>query len=55
MGVANMGLILNVGGWLFTPNGAPYIIALTWLLIQSGLTFIQTLYLFLNPSPGDKP
>ena len=55
MGVANIGLILNVGGWLFTPNGAPYIIALTWLLVQSGLTFIQTLYLFLNPSPTDRP
>jgi len=53
--LALTGMILNTGGWLFTPNGAPYIIALTWLLFQSGLVFLQTLHLFLGPSSSDKP
>ena len=52
---AVIGLILNAGGWLFTPNGAPYIIALTWLLVQSGLVFLQTLHLFLESPSRDKP
>jgi hypothetical protein len=53
--VVLVGLILNVGGWLFRPSGAPYIITLTWSLVQSGLVFLQTLHLFLEPSPGNKP
>ena len=53
--VASIGLILNAGGWLFTPNGAPYIIALTWLLVQSGLVFLQTLHLFLESPSRNKP
>ena len=53
--VAVIGLILNVGGWFFKPSATPYIIAVTWLLVQSGLVFLQTLPLFLESSPGDKP
>jgi hypothetical protein len=49
-----VGLILNVGGWLFKPSGSPYIIALSWTLVQSGLVFLQTLHLILESSPGDK-
>lgn len=50
---ATLGLILNVGGWPFSPEGAPYIIALTWVLVQSGLIFLQTLHIFLAPSKDD--
>ena len=53
--VAVIGLILNAGGWFFKPSATPYIIAVTWLLVQSGLVFLQTLPLFLESSPGDKP
>jgi hypothetical protein len=51
--VAILGLVLNAGGWQFTPRGAPYIIALTWFLLQSGLVFLQALPVFLAPSTDD--
>lgn len=53
--VAQIGLVSNAVGWPFHPGAAPYAIAFTWWLVQSGFGFLQTLHLFLEPSPADGP
>ncbi|MEE9562241.1 MAG: hypothetical protein V3W50_04130, partial [Thermoanaerobaculia bacterium] len=49
----NLGLWLNAAGTFFEPSIGPYALAVTWLLVQAGFVFIQTLTVFLQQSPRD--
>jgi len=42
------GLWVNVAGIPFSPNVAPYAIALTWALCVFGFTFVRTIELILH-------
>lgn len=50
----NLGLWLNAAGTFFEPSIGPYALAVTWLLVQAGFVFIQTLTVFLQRSPRDR-
>jgi hypothetical protein len=49
--VVIVGLALNALGTLFEPNVGPYALAVTWVLIQGGLIFVETLGAFLERPP----
>jgi hypothetical protein len=52
--VVIVGLALNALGALFEPNVGPYALAVTWVLIQGGLIFVETLGAFLERPPGTR-
>ncbi len=53
--LVDVGLWLNAGDILFNATVWPYALAVTWILVQSGIVFLMTFDIFLQQPSSNEP